>query len=135
MKSLLAIAFAGLAMSPCLWDSDTLDTELRGLPDAFDLVIGRWHRHSEAYYEARVAKLASKTSMELADYDDLAVAYEHLQRRDDAIAVMAKKSEALAVTPDKEHQYRYHANLGTFYAHAGKFVAALVELRQAIAIN
>ena len=51
MKSLLAIAMFGLAMTPCIWDSDTLDTELRGLPDAFDLIVGRWHRHSDAYYE------------------------------------------------------------------------------------
>ncbi|MFT4514997.1 MAG: tetratricopeptide (TPR) repeat protein [Planctomycetota bacterium] len=135
MKSLLAIALAGAAMTPCLWDSDTLDTELRGLPDAFDLIVGKWHRHSDAYYQDRAVKLSTKSVLTLADYDDLAVAYEHLDKRDQAIEVMAGKAVALAAKPDKEHQYRYHANLGTFYAHAGKFDDALRELRTAVEIN
>ena len=135
MKSLLAIALAGVAMTPCLWDSDTLDTELRGLPEAFDLIVGKWHRHSDAYYEDRVAKLTDKAALTLADFDDLAVAYEHLDKRDKAIEVMADKAMVLAAKPDKEHQYRYHANLGTFYAHAGKFDDALRELRTAVELN
>lgn len=135
MKSLLAIALAGVAMTPCLWDSDTLDTELRGLPEAFDLIIGKWHRHSDAYYEDRVATLAGKSTLSLADYDDLAVAYEHLDQRDKAIEAMGRKANALAGKPDEEHQYRYHANLGTFYAHDGRYEEALRELRTAVEIN
>ncbi len=135
MKILLSIAFAGFAMAPCLWDSDTLDTELRGLPESFDLVIGRWHRHSDAYYEDRVARLKTKSMLELADFDDLAVAYEHLGQREQAIDVMARKAEALVESPNREHQYRYHANLGTFYAHSGRFDDALMQLRRAIEIN
>jgi len=135
MKSLLAIMLVGVAMTPCLWDSDTLATELRGLPDALDVVLGKWHRHSEAYYRERIERLAAKEPLTLAECDDLAVAYEHVDERDDAIKVMAKKAELLAATPDREHQYRYHANLGTFYAHAGRFDDALVELRKAVAIN
>jgi tetratricopeptide (TPR) repeat protein len=135
MKSLLAIALAGAAMTPCLWDSDTLDTELRGLPESFDLIVGKWHRHSDAYYEDRVTKLTAKATLTLVDLDDLAVAYEHLEKRDLAIETMADKAKALAAKPDKEHQYRYHANLGTFYAHAGRFEDALSELRTAVDIN
>jgi tetratricopeptide (TPR) repeat protein len=135
MKSLLAIALAGVAMTPCLWDSDTLDTELRGLPEAFDLIIGKWHRHSDTYYQDRVAKLTAKPTLSFADYDDLAVAYEHLDKRDKAVEVMSSKANALAAKPDEEHQYRYHANLGTFYAHDGKYEDALRELRTAVEIN
>ncbi|MDF1839389.1 MAG: tetratricopeptide repeat protein [Planctomycetota bacterium] len=137
MKILLTIslALATLSLTPCLWDSDTLDTELRGLPDSFDLIIGRWHRHSDAYYQNRVAQLTVKPALELAEFDDLAVAYEHLNLREQAIAVMARKADALAVTPDKEHQYRYHANLGTFYAHSGQFDEALSQLHTAVEIN
>lgn len=135
MKSLLAIALFGVAVTPCLWDSDTLDTELRGLPDSFDLVVGRWHRHSDAYYQLRITKLGDQQELTLAQFDDLAVAYERLKQRDKAIEVMARKADALAKTPDKEHQYRYHANLGTFYAHSGKFDEALRELRAAVEIN
>ncbi|MCK5944938.1 MAG: hypothetical protein KAI24_23320 [Planctomycetes bacterium] len=135
MKSLVALVVAVFAAAPCLWDSDTLDTELRGLPDAFDLVVGRWHRHGDAYYRARVSRLAAKQPLTLAECDDLAVAYEHLDERDRAIEVMAKKAELLEGSNDDEHRYRYHANLGTFYAHAGRYDEALVELRKAVAIN
>ena len=134
-KPLLAIAIAVTATAPCLWDSDTLDTELRGLPDAFDLVVGRWHRHGDAYYQERVDRLAGRSDLALAEFDDLAVACEHLDRRDDAIAAMQAKAAVLATAPDEEHRYRYHANLGTFFAHAGRFDEALVELRRAVAIN
>lgn len=135
MKSLLVLLLAGAAVAPCLWDSDTLDTELRGLPDAFDLVVGRWHRHGDAYYEARIARIVEDGLGGLGDYDDLAVAHERLGQRDEAIAVMERKQLALREAPNEEHQYRYHANLGTFYAHAGRFDEALAELRKALAIN
>ena len=129
------MAIAGVSMTPCIWDSDTLDTELRGLPGSFDLIVGRWHRHSDAYYQERIARLADKQPLTLDEFDDLAVAYERLRQRPQAIAVMARKSKALIATPSEEHQYRYHANLGTFYAHSGRFDEALAELRTAIKIN
>ena len=135
MKSLVAIGFVGVAMTPCLWDSDTLDTELRGLPEAFDLVVGKWHRHSDRYYRERVTRLASASELDLTGYDDLAVAYERLGERDAAVEVMAQKARTLSGAPDAEHQYRYHANLGTFHAHAGRYDDALTELRAAVAIN
>jgi tetratricopeptide (TPR) repeat protein len=135
MKSLLAIALVGAAMAPCIWDSDTLDTELRGLPDALDLVVGKWHRHGEAYYRQRVTQLAEKDPLTLGECDDLAVAYERLGERDQAVAVMARKAALLDAADDEEHRYRYHANLGTFHAHAGRYDEALVELRAAVARN
>ncbi len=135
MKSLLAMVLAGAAMAPCIWDSDTLDTELRGLPDALDLVVGKWHRHGEAYYRDRIARLAEKDPLTLAECDDLAVAYERLGDREQAVAVMARKAALLDASDDLEHRYRYHANLGTVHAHAGRFDEALSELRAAIALN
>ena len=59
-------------MAPCLWDRDTLATELRGLPKALDLVLGKWHRHSEAYYRERIERLAGKEPLTLAECDALA---------------------------------------------------------------
>ena len=135
MKSLVAIWLVAAAMTPCLWDSDTLDTELRGLPDAYDLVVGRWHRHSDRYYLDRVTRLGSAAELTLAECDDLAVAYEHLGDRDAAVGVMAQKARMLSDEPDTEHQYRYHANLGTFHAHTGRYDDAVAELRAAVAIN
>ncbi|MCA8976512.1 MAG: hypothetical protein KDC98_17460 [Planctomycetes bacterium] len=135
MKAILLLGTIAALMAPCLWDSDTLDTELRGLPDAFDLVTGRWHRHGEAYYRERIARLGAKPHPTLAELDDLAVAFERVGERERAVAVMAKKAEALAAAPDREHEYRRLANLGTFHAHAGRYDEAVVELRQAVALN
>ena len=135
MKTLVVLGLLAASASPCLWDSDTLDTELRGLPEAFDLVTGRWHRHGDAYYRERVSRLGGKNDSTLAELDDLAVAHEHLGERAQAIDVMQRKAALLAKAPDREHEYRYLANLGTFHAHAGDYAAALVELEKAVALN
>lgn len=135
MKTLAVLGLLAVTAAPCLWDSDTLDTELRGLPEAFDLVTGRWHRHSDAYYRERVVRLGGKAEPTLAELDDLAVAHEHLGERAQAIEVMQRKAALLAKNPDREHEYRYLANLGTFYAHDGNYAAALVELKKAVALN
>lgn len=131
----LAVLATCIVAVPCLWDSDTLDDELRGLPDAHRLMVGRWHRHGPAYYEERVRRLATGGELAFDDYDDLAVAYEHLGQRDEAVATMARKAQALRAHPDAAHQYRYHANLGTFLAHRGDYAAALVELERAVALE
>ena len=135
MKAIVLSLIAAAVVPPCIWDSDTLDTELRGLPDAFDLVVGRWHRHGEAYYRDRLARLGGKNDLTLAEWDDLAVAHEHLGDQDAAIAAMARKAELLARNPDHEHRYRYLANLGTFHAHAGRYDEALTALRAAIELE
>lgn len=135
MKTLVVLGLLAASASPCLWDSDTLDSELRGLPEAFDLVTGRWHRHGDAYYRERVLRLGGKGDPTLAELDDLAVAHEHLGERAQAIEVMQRKATLLAKVPDREHEYRYLANLGTFHAHAGDYAAALVELEKAVALN
>ncbi len=150
MKTSAAIVSLLLASSsgPCIWDSDTLADELRGLPDGLRLLTGRWHRHSADYYAARVAKLPARLDEhgdDLAAYDDLAVAHERLGDRDAALRVMDRKrkaldalaegaSEALATTL-REHRYRELANRGTFLAHAGRFDEALESLVAALALN
>lgn len=141
MKTLLALCvLPALATSPlpCIWDKDTLADELRGLPGTFDLVTGRFHVHGARYYQVRVLDSTRRLKAapdDLAAYDDLAVAYERLKMRDKAVATMAAKLRALSRRPSPEHQYRYHANLGTFHAHQGDFAKALVELRKAVQLN
>ena len=135
MKAICILVLASVTATPCLWDSDTIDTELRGVPDAFDLIVGRWHHHGEAYYRERVARLAALPQLTSSDYDDLAVAHEHLGDHDAAIAVMGRKAAALAKEADLGHEYRRLANLGTFHAHAGRYDEALVHLRAAVDLN
>ncbi len=131
-------ALAVLPVVPCIWDSDTLDDELRGLPTARALMTGRWYRHGPAYYRARLERLPAHLEAhptDLAAYDDLAVAHERLGDRPSAIAVMSEKAKALSSHEDKEHRYRLHANLGTFFAHSGDLDRAITEINKAIAIN
>ena len=137
--ALLALAVLAPPAWACIWDSDTLDDELRGLPEARALVVtGRWHRHGKAYYEHRVKTLPAHLEShpgDLAAYDDLAVAHERLGDRDAALAVINRKEKALKSHPDDEHRYRMLANRGTFLAHAGRFDEALVELGKAVELN
>ncbi|MBI5850981.1 MAG: hypothetical protein HZB39_08125 [Planctomycetes bacterium] len=140
-RAVLAVVL--LASVPCIWDSDTLGDELRGLPDALRLVTGRWYRHSDDYYAARIATLPARLEAEPGDlpaYDDLAVAYERRGAHDDALDVLARKRAALDRLPAddaqaKEHRYRELANRGTVLAHAGRFDEALPVLEAAIALN
>jgi tetratricopeptide (TPR) repeat protein len=122
----------------CIWDTDTIDDELRGVPDGLTLVTGRWFRHSPAYYTKRLNELPARLESnpeDLEAYDDLAVAYERLGDRPKAIEVMSRKFQALGRRPSKEHLYRYHANLGTFLAHSGRLAEGRAEIEKALAIN
>ncbi len=134
---MMRLTMAALAAA-CIWDSDTLDDELRGVPDAMTLIRGRWHRHSPDYYRKRIDVLPARLQAAPHDYeayDDLGVAWERLGDRDRAIEVMARKKAALDLRPDRDHLYRYHANLGTFLAHAGRLVEGLAEIEKALTIN
>lgn len=122
---LAALALALQPASACLWDTDTLATELRGLPVVDQVIAGRFVRNPPLYYELRLIRVvkqiaASPGKLEL--YDDAGVACDRLGQGDDAVAWMAKKKLQLdklsaASKYAGEHLYRYHANLGTFLAH------------------
>jgi len=109
----------------CLWDSDTLRTEAKGLPQLPDIITGRFERNPDLYYEMRLDRVtknlaANKASLE--DYDDAAVACDRLARSDEAIKWMHEKKEVIDRLEDKSqerdtHLYRYYANLGTIYVH------------------
>ena len=128
------VACIGTALA-CLWDTDTIKTELKGVPDREVLVSNRWHRHGTSYYEERIARLASKPGRTLDEYDDLAVAYEKTKAYELALRVLREKRSVLEEHPDPDHLYRYHANYGTILAHSGKYEEALGQLEKAVEIN
>ena len=115
----VATAFA------CTWDYDTVPEELKGVPDVVDAVVGRLAINPPLYYEVRLKRVVEemKTHPENLDlYDNAGVAADKLGDTDAAIAWMEKKAEQIKTSKLnaeslKDHQYRYHANLGTFYAH------------------
>ncbi|HEY0072633.1 MAG TPA: hypothetical protein VGB77_00935, partial [Abditibacteriaceae bacterium] len=125
MRLLFLLVLAFLAPLPsthaCLWDSDTLSTEAKGLPGTLEIITGRFERNPPLFYEMRLKRVTQEITAQpqkLELYDDAGVACDRLHKGNQAIAWMAKKRAQLKPYPqDKEHWYRYHANLGTFQAH------------------
>ena len=62
-------------------------------------------------------------------FDDLAVAYEKLGNTDKAIEIMLQKGR------EYPGIYTTHANLGTFYIHAGRYLEGITEIDKALEIN
>ena len=139
---LLVLACAAPAAA-CLWDYDTLAMERQRFPDALELIAGKFLRHSDGFYEWRVADRRARIAAHdsgtkplsdadlAAAYDDLAVALDKLGGHDDAIAAIREKSARLPKTGG----YETHANLGTLLVHAGRYEEGLKELNAALAIN
>lgn len=124
MRRLLTGIAGALALYGCIWDSDTLEFEMRQVPGAAETLTGRLEQNPPLYYRMRrdrVAKELERHPGKLELYDDLAVAHERLGDQDKAIEVMGAKRKVLESLPSKasakEHWYRFHANIGTFYAH------------------
>ncbi|RIJ97593.1 MAG: hypothetical protein DCC46_12600 [Armatimonadetes bacterium] len=143
---------SGLA---CIWDGDTLAAEVRHRGYlVLDALTGRFDRLPPEYYRKRyeiASERIAKDPSALAAYDNAAVACERLGRTDEAIDWMLKKQAAMEALPVHDRaarddaRYRFHANIGTFYAHrwvAGgakrddpDALAALDHLTKCMAIN
>jgi tetratricopeptide (TPR) repeat protein len=127
----------------CIWDSDTLAAEAKGLPDVVAVITGRFERNPPQYYERRLQRATADIQADrdrLDAYDDAGVACDRLGRGDQAIRWMERKRRHLNLSrlparAVREHRYRYLANTGTFWAHrwfrAGADRRRLGELRRA----
>jgi len=115
-------SFAAIAWA-CLWDSDTLRHEANGMPGVVEAVTGFFPAYPDAYYERRIEiareRLAENPDR-LASYDDIAVSLDRLGDSAGAIEAIEPKLAVVERLGDAagDHLYRYHANLGTFYAHS-----------------
>ncbi|HEX8236002.1 MAG TPA: hypothetical protein VF600_08595 [Abditibacteriaceae bacterium] len=115
-------------------DSDLLERESGALPRAMQVITGRFERNPPLFYEMRLKRVAAQLKQDpsqLSLYDDAAVASDRIGRSNDAIMWIEKKHTQLlqqkpfthlnAKIPAneslREHWYRYHANVGTFWAH------------------
>lgn len=120
-----AIGWALVALvSACLWDSDTLAAEAKGLPEALRIITGRFERNPPLYFQMRrdrVSKQIQKTPTKLDLYDDAAVASDRLGDFDQAIEWMRRKRAVLTKLDPKgarnQDWYRTEANEGTFWFH------------------
>lgn len=126
--ALLVILMSGFTLraSACLWDSDTLAHEAKGIPEVIQVITGRFERNPPLYYQMRLKRVAAEIVVhpeKLELYDDAGVACDRLGRDDEAIQWMARKKTILeriggpSNASVHDQWYRYYANLGTFYAH------------------
>lgn len=115
----------------CLWDTDTLAMERQQFPTIYELLTGKFVRHSDAYYRWRIADRTSKLdAAEMAQYyDDIAVAYDKIGKGDSALLWMQKKAQKWPNT------YETQANLATFYFHQQNWTKGLQHINAALKIN
>jgi tetratricopeptide (TPR) repeat protein len=122
---LVLMAFVMPRAQACMWDSDTLAAEIKGMPGVAEIIVGRFERNPKLYFEMRLERVTRALEADptnLGNYDDAGVSSDRIGASDDAIAWMARKHEQMAAMDlTKEvrwtHEYRYLANLGTFHAH------------------
>ncbi len=132
---LAIIAAFATAVAACIWDSDSMRTEAEGLPGVAEAITGHFVRFPPEYFQRRIEIATARIDADpddLAAYDDLAVAHDRLGRYVAAFDWMERKHAAIgrltaAGRDVADHQYRYHANLGTFHAHA--YIAAPLDER------
>jgi tetratricopeptide (TPR) repeat protein len=116
----------------CLWDYDTLKMERQRFPEVYELILGKFLRHSDEFYRWRIEDRKKKLESDpnrLDWYDDLAVAYDKTGQQGLAIETILKKDK---LKPD---MYETYANLGTFHIHGGDFDKGLTFIDKAIKIN
>lgn len=138
MRLLIVLVFAYASLIAqeclgCLWDSETLAAERQRFPEVHEAIVGYFPRHSNAFYEWRIATKSEIPTSQLTpiDFDDIAVAHDKLGEHDQAIEVMLEKISRWPV----ENRYESEANLGTFHIHAGRFDEGLKHIKKAIEIN
>lgn len=125
VAALLQSTMGGQKTNGCLWDNDSLAAEARNSPGITKVITGRFDRFPDLYYQVRLDRVKDEvvdSPDDLEMYDNAGVACDRLNRHDDAIEWMAQKRIVLdrfiAEGGDvSEHEYRYLANLGTFYIH------------------
>jgi tetratricopeptide (TPR) repeat protein len=116
----------------CLWDTETLLQERAAAPSVLEVIVGKFPRHSRAYYEWRLEDRLTQLESDPDNdrlLDDIAVSYEKLGNHDAAIAIA---KEQLNRTP---RRYETLANLGTFLIHKGELEEGMSYIESAIDVN
>lgn len=99
----------------CLWDRDTLKDELASNPGSLDLILGQFPHHGEVYYQTRRDRLRKKSSLDVDETNDLAVALVRLKGFEEGMDLLKAQ---LRKTP--EH-YATLSNVGVTAKKSGDF--------------
>ena len=132
LVSLVALFVSGGIASACLWDRDTITDELQTRATQYDLVMGQFPSHGEAYYLKRIEKLeasAGKNPLLWNESNDLAVAYIRTKQFSKALLILNKNHET------KAEDYHTLSNLGVLYKKQGNYADAADYMRKALEIK
>jgi hypothetical protein len=115
----------------CIWDADSLEDEKKARPTLAQAILDpRTPTVDTASLEARVEALrAAPRESEVTWFNDLGGALLRLGRPAEALPIL---EDAVTRFPD---EYGVHANLGTAYHLAGRFIDAEREIRRGLQIN
>jgi tetratricopeptide (TPR) repeat protein len=115
-----------------MWDDDTLEMEKQEFPSIFELITGKFIRHSEEFYHWRIKDREEKLLLnpnQKSLYDDLSVSYSKIHNNEKAIEIALKKE---VLFPG---EYETYANLGTFYIHNKQLKKGKTYIEKSIEIN
>ncbi len=115
----------------CIWDADTLEDEKKAHPTLAEAILApKEPTIDSATLEARITTLRARPNENDVSWsNDLGGALLRLGRVAEAIPLL---EDAVKRFPD---DYGAHANLGTAYHLAGRFVEGEQEIRRDLAIN
>ena len=137
----LAALFAPAA-SAGLRDTDTRWQARRAAPGTLELIVGKFARHTDEFYERRAADRRSRLRLHAAGerplsperraaaYDDLAVALHKLGRPDEALEALDRKVADVGAVG----RFQTAANRGTILVHVGRLEEGRAEIERALAI-
>lgn len=132
LKFIVVVIFMSIITMACLWDNDTIEMETQQFPGTFELITGKFLRHSDEFHEWRIKdrlKRIRQNPDSINYYNDLAVSYSKLKRDKEAIKVMQKVEK---IAPGR---YETYANMGTFYIHDGELKKGIEYIDKALTIN
>ena len=121
-------SFGGTALG-CLWDTDTLASEVAVNPSALDLILGQFPHHGDAYYRLRIERVEKSGGIGVTELNDIAVAHVRLGEFKEAW-----KNLDAAHGMDPEH-YETLSNMGVTAKKEGDFHKGANFIAQALAIK
>ncbi len=122
--------FASLSpLAACLWDTDTLQDEIKVEASLFDLILGQVPHHGAAYYRKRIERLERQKDWSIDELNDLAVAHIRLKEFEPALE---RLEAALEMDPKR---YQTISNRGIWAKKQGRFKESAEWITKALSVN
>ena len=126
---LTSFGFSTAVGSACLWDTNTLKEEIAIRPKLWDLLLGQFPHHGDAYYQTRIVRLGKAGDLDVVGLNDLAVAHVRLGEFDEAWKAL---DAAIRIKPD---HYETLSNIGVTAKKQGDFQKGAEYIAKALELK